>query len=192
MSILFITHDLGIVAQMADRVAIMYAGRIVETGPVRDIFRHPAHPYTRALIDAVPRLGDARPRAPDHADRRGNAKYLRSAFRLPVPPRCPIAQLPRCAAALARSSSGAPMRSNDPWRQGAGAVTALLKVEHLSVKFPIKTRGIWSKTIGWVSAVDDVSLGLREARHWRWWAKAVRARPRSGWQSCAGTSPPPG
>jgi peptide/nickel transport system ATP-binding protein len=58
MAILFITHDLGIVAQMADRVAIMYAGRIVESGPVGDMFRHPAHPYTRALLAAVPRLGD--------------------------------------------------------------------------------------------------------------------------------------
>jgi ABC-type dipeptide/oligopeptide/nickel transport system ATPase component len=48
MAILFITHDLGIVAQMASRVAVMYAGRIVESGPVRDIFRNAAHPYTRA------------------------------------------------------------------------------------------------------------------------------------------------
>src|SRR5262249_15589509 len=52
MAILFITHDLGIVAQIADRVAIMYSGRIVEGGPVREIFRRPSHPYTRALLEA--------------------------------------------------------------------------------------------------------------------------------------------
>lgn len=58
MAILFITHDLGIVAHLADKVAIMYAGRIVEHGDVRSIFHRPFHPYTRALLDAVPRLGD--------------------------------------------------------------------------------------------------------------------------------------
>jgi peptide/nickel transport system ATP-binding protein len=58
MGILFITHDLGVVAQMADEVAIMYAGRIVERGPVRAIFRDPQHPYTMNLLRAVPRLTD--------------------------------------------------------------------------------------------------------------------------------------
>ncbi len=60
MAIIFITHDLGVVAQMADRVAIMYTGKIVETGPVRDIFRHPTHPYTGNLLRAVPKLGRLR------------------------------------------------------------------------------------------------------------------------------------
>jgi peptide/nickel transport system ATP-binding protein len=59
MAMIFITHDLGIVAQMADDVAIMYTGRIVEQGPVRAIFRQPQHPYTRDLLRAVPRLGGA-------------------------------------------------------------------------------------------------------------------------------------
>jgi peptide/nickel transport system ATP-binding protein len=62
MGILFITHDLGVVAQMADDVAIMYAGRIVERGPVRAIFREPRHPYTINLLRAVPRLIDLRSR----------------------------------------------------------------------------------------------------------------------------------
>ncbi|MBP7002931.1 ABC transporter ATP-binding protein [Amaricoccus sp.] len=100
MAILFITHDLGIVAQMADRVAIMYAGRIVETGAVREIFRRPAHPYTRALIEAVPRLGDL-----EHGRRiRPIAGAMPSLFEPPpgcrFHPRCPVAELPRCAAAL--------------------------------------------------------------------------------------------
>ena len=56
MGILFITHDFGVVAHMCDRVAVMYAGRIVETGPVREIFDNPVHPYTQALIASVPKL----------------------------------------------------------------------------------------------------------------------------------------
>ncbi len=58
MGILFITHDFGVVARMCDRVAVMYAGRIVETGPVREIFDNPVHPYTQALIASVPKLRD--------------------------------------------------------------------------------------------------------------------------------------
>jgi oligopeptide/dipeptide ABC transporter ATP-binding protein len=54
LSLLLITHDLGVVAETADRVAVMYAGRIVETGPVRAIFRTPQHPYTRGLLASIP------------------------------------------------------------------------------------------------------------------------------------------
>jgi oligopeptide/dipeptide ABC transporter ATP-binding protein len=54
LSLLLITHDLGVVAETADRVAVMYAGRIVEEGPVRTIFRSPQHPYTRGLLASMP------------------------------------------------------------------------------------------------------------------------------------------
>jgi oligopeptide/dipeptide ABC transporter ATP-binding protein len=54
LSLLFITHDLGVIAGTADRVAVMYAGRIVEQGPVREVFRHPRHPYTRGLLASIP------------------------------------------------------------------------------------------------------------------------------------------
>jgi oligopeptide/dipeptide ABC transporter ATP-binding protein len=59
LALIFITHNLGIVAKMCDVVAVMYAGRLVESGSVRQIFNAPAHPYTRALIESIPRLGDA-------------------------------------------------------------------------------------------------------------------------------------
>jgi oligopeptide/dipeptide ABC transporter ATP-binding protein len=59
-AMIFVTHDLGIVARICDRVAVMYGGRIVEIGPVRRIFKSPAHPYTKALLDAIPRLGARR------------------------------------------------------------------------------------------------------------------------------------
>ena len=54
LSLLLITHDLGVIAETADRVAVMYAGRIVEQGAVRDIFRHPQHPYTQGLLASIP------------------------------------------------------------------------------------------------------------------------------------------
>ena len=56
LSLIFITHDFGIVAKMCDRVAVMYAGRIVEQGSVRDIFNRPSHPYTEALLASVPKM----------------------------------------------------------------------------------------------------------------------------------------
>jgi oligopeptide transport system ATP-binding protein len=56
MGLILITHDLGVVADTADRIAVMYAGRIVETAPVHDLYKRPAHPYTRGLLDSVPRL----------------------------------------------------------------------------------------------------------------------------------------
>jgi peptide/nickel transport system ATP-binding protein len=59
MGILFVTHNLGVVAEIADRVAVMYAGRIVETGTVADVFAHPRHPYTIGLMRSVPKLGEA-------------------------------------------------------------------------------------------------------------------------------------
>jgi oligopeptide/dipeptide ABC transporter ATP-binding protein len=58
LALIFITHNLGIVARMCDSVAVMYAGRVVESGPVRRIFNAPAHPYTRALVESIPRLGE--------------------------------------------------------------------------------------------------------------------------------------
>jgi len=56
-ALIFVTHNLGIVARMCDRVAVMYAGRIVEMGPVRRLLTRPAHPYSRALLESIPRLG---------------------------------------------------------------------------------------------------------------------------------------
>jgi len=62
LGILFITHDLGVVAEICDRTAVMYAGQIVEEGPTEELFRRPRHPYTHGLISSVPRIG--------HEDRR--------------------------------------------------------------------------------------------------------------------------
>lgn len=57
MSVLLITHNFGIVANFADRVLVMFEGRLVEQGPVKEILKFPKHPYTKALLDCIPRLG---------------------------------------------------------------------------------------------------------------------------------------
>jgi peptide/nickel transport system ATP-binding protein/oligopeptide transport system ATP-binding protein len=60
MSVVLVTHDLGVVAETCDRVAVLYSGRLMETGPVETVLSHPAHPYTLGLINSVPRATDAR------------------------------------------------------------------------------------------------------------------------------------
>ena len=64
MALILITHDLGVVARMADRVVVMYAGQVVETGTAEEIFAAPRHPYTRGLLDCIPIPGKTRPGAP--------------------------------------------------------------------------------------------------------------------------------
>ncbi len=91
MAILLITHNLGIVGDMADRVAVMYAGQIVELAPAKELLRHPLHPYTKALMNAVPKLAGGANRLsaiPGNVPRIGNfPPGCRFA------PRCPIAKL---------------------------------------------------------------------------------------------------
>ncbi len=87
MGLILITHDLGVVAEVADRVAVMYAGRIVETGPVRDLYHHPAHPYTQGLMASTPRMDQ----------RSGQLTPIRGAppDLMRIPPGCPFH--PRCS-----------------------------------------------------------------------------------------------
>ena len=92
VALIFVTHNLGIVAKMCDRVAVMYAGKIVEQAPVRELFDSPKHPYTRALLGSMPRLGSKEPLY----SIRGQPPNLAS---LPAGcafhPRCPDV-MPRC------------------------------------------------------------------------------------------------
>ncbi|MEU3354193.1 ABC transporter ATP-binding protein [Streptomyces sp. NPDC037389] len=90
MGLILITHDLGVVADVADKIAVMYAGRIVETAPVHELYKRPAHPYTKGLLDSIPRL-----------DQKGQELYAikglpPNLLRIPAGcafnPRCPMAQ----------------------------------------------------------------------------------------------------
>ncbi|MFC9848728.1 ABC transporter ATP-binding protein [Streptomyces sp. NPDC060223] len=90
MGLILITHDLGVVADVADRIAVMYAGRIVESAPVHDIYKAPAHPYTKGLLESIPRL-----------DQKGQELYAIKGLPpnlMHIPPgcafnpRCPMAQ----------------------------------------------------------------------------------------------------
>jgi oligopeptide/dipeptide ABC transporter ATP-binding protein len=115
LAMIFITHNLGIVARMCDAVAVMYAGRIVESGPVRQIFSAPRHPYTRALIESIPRLGEANGRLtaiegqpPDPA-----ALPEGCAFH----PRCP-ARLEKCATERPRDTIVGPGHRTACWLHG--------------------------------------------------------------------------
>ena len=104
MAVLFITHNLGVVAEIADRVVVMYAGRVVEEGDVRSLFRAPRHPYTRGLLACLPRRALATT-APG-LGRRLNAIAGQVASPLDPLPGCAFA--PRCALALPECSAAMP------------------------------------------------------------------------------------
>jgi peptide/nickel transport system ATP-binding protein len=89
MAIIFITHDLGVIAQIADYVVVMYLGRVMETGPVDDIFHRPQHPYTRALLVSIPTM---------HAPSKGLLPTIAGSIPHPFnrPAGCPFH--PRCSA----------------------------------------------------------------------------------------------
>lgn len=114
MGMVIVTHDLGVAAEVADRVAVMYAGQIVEQGPVRDVLRRPAHPYTQGLLSSVIREGGAEvsaiPGAPPDLRR--------------PPPGCAFA--PRCPQALAACTSTMP----DTTALGPDWLARCLRLEH--------------------------------------------------------------
>ena len=187
VALIFVTHDLGIVAKMCDRVAVMYAGQIVESGTTRDIFTQPRHPYTIALLNCLPTL--TRGREP-LATIEGQPPDLAH-----LPPGCSFA--PRCPLAQAQCHTTSPPleefltgHSVACWRteQTADSVGVLqwssrqaenhvgtqehglrprngvviLEAQGLTKHFPV-TRGLlFSRTIGTVKAVDGIDFCLRQ------------------------------
>jgi peptide/nickel transport system ATP-binding protein len=116
LAMLFITHDLSVLVEVADRIAIMYAGQVVEEGPAETVFHEPAHPYTKALAGAFPEIGDTR--------FRGKPSGLGGDPPDPqhVPPGCPFH--PRCAEAI----GVCPSLDVKLWKAGEGRSAACIHV----------------------------------------------------------------
>ncbi len=179
MGMLLITHDLGVVAQMAHRVGVMYAGEIIEEAPREAFFSSPRHPYTQKLFAALP---DITRRGGRLETIDGQVPALTA-----MPSGCRFAE--RCPHAWERCRAEAPkwhqvgeqhrVRCHllaEPERLVASAPqalretnslatpdSALLTVDHLRVHFPIR-RGVFQRTVGHVKAVDDVSFELARGR----------------------------
>jgi oligopeptide/dipeptide ABC transporter ATP-binding protein len=174
MGMLLITHDLGVVAENADRVGVMYAGELLEEGARDAFFTAPQHPYSRMLFEALPRTGDAG-RLTTIA---GQVPRLDSLLRgCRFAPRCPFA-VARCRAESpgwqelgglrVRCHLAGSLPTDSVRERVAASVTEqstqpLLQVEGLKVYFPIR-RGLIQRTVGHVRAVDDVALTIQASR----------------------------
>ena len=175
MGMLLITHDLGVVAENADRVGVMYAGELLEEGSRADFFRAPQHPYSRMLFEALPRPGEGGRLAtiPGQVPRLADTLHgCRFAPRCPhAAPRCRQespgwqtlgAQRVRCHFAGQLAEPGARLEAAAP-AAAAAATAPLLRVDALEVHFPIR-RGLFQRTVGHVRAVDGVSLAIAAGR----------------------------
>ena len=181
MAIIIITHNMGVVAETADRVLVMYAGRIVEEAPVARLFDHPLHPYTRGLLECVPSLDQDHERLvaipgtlPDPARRPAGCRFA---------PRCRYA-VPACAAALpplgdVRSRPHCRLHPRPrSWRmtplvEAAGADQALPGAQRRSAASPHHpaARGRRCRV-----------AHRRQARRWAWSASPAAANP--PWAAC--------
>ena len=129
-AVMFITHDMGVVAQMADEVVVMWRGRPVEQGPVEQIFHRPQHPYTRALLSAVPKLGSMQGQ--------------------PLPQRTPLIVL----------EGDTPREVGTTQVQDTvDATKTLLSVDKLTTRFDVG-HSLWGRVTHRVHAVEQVSLNI--------------------------------
>ncbi len=161
IGLILITHDLGVVAGMADTVAVMYAGRVVERGGVDAVFEASRHPYTRGLLAALPKLdaGDAAA----GRDRGQAALAQRPPAGLRLPPALPPGPgpLPHRGAGAARGRSDLerlPLCRDPAGRRSMSA--PILAVRHLVKAFPVRGGMLFDRAVAHVSAVADVSLDL--------------------------------
>ncbi len=190
-SVMLITHDLGVIAELADNVVVLYAGQVVEYADVKTIFEHPKHPYTIALLESIPRLTDDRGRKlfsisgtiPDPLHRPGGCPFhTRCRFAQDV---CAVEQPPltvledgskvRCwmhvethAHHFAHVDRTSPRMVAKDQRRDPGsdvvdgqAARPLLQIRNLVKHFPIRG-GLMRKVTGRVRAVDDVSFNIME------------------------------
>jgi peptide/nickel transport system ATP-binding protein len=181
LAMVFVTHDLGIVAKLCDRVAVMYAGRIVETGTTREIFNRPRHPYTIGLLSCLPTL--ARGRQPLIAIEGQPPDLAHVPAGCSFAPRCPLAEVP-CRetvpplAAVASGHLAACLRTADtggadarrrvfvagppaPEHAEAAAGDVVLEGRGVTKHFPLARGTLLARAAGTVKAVDGVDFELR-------------------------------
>lgn len=186
--VIMITHDLGVIAGIADRVAVMYAGRVVEQGDVNDIFYHTAMPYTIGLLGSLPRLDERKETA--LASVEGNPpSMLIEPTGCPFAARCPIVKdeclngEPALERTTESNHSAACVRAKEI-RQGnlhfsdiypAPKAVAppfagvdrfdrkeVLRISGVKKSFPLMKGAVFKRQVGWVHAVDGISLDIRE------------------------------
>ncbi len=146
-SVIFITHDLGVIAEIADRVIVMYKGKIVEQGVVLDIFSDPKHPYTKSLLACRPPLKIRLRKLPTVVDfmREENGQII---------------ELPTSVSEAINAQVISKVET-DARRERLLDGKTLLEVKNLKTWFPSK-KNFFGKTTDWVKAVDDVSFNVQE------------------------------
>jgi peptide/nickel transport system ATP-binding protein len=145
MSILFITHDLGVIAEIAHDVAVMFRGRLVEHGPVLEIFENPRHPYTKGLLNCRPHLESMYERLPSVSDFMDIRELEDGEFEI-------VEKVPDLSR-LERDARRVPPPGEEPE----------LVVEGLKVHFPVR-KGILQRVVGHVKAVDGIDLKVAPGR----------------------------
>ena len=170
MAVLFITHDLGVIAEIADEVLVMYRGKVVEQGNVLDIYENPQHPYTKGLLNCRPRLDTTYKRLPTVSD------FMDSVINSDGSATITAKEVgPERMEYFENHGRGRLFSTptelqgygfdKDPASYGQDATCVsddqkpLLKVDNLKVHFPVR-RGLLQRTIGYVKAVDGVSFNV--------------------------------
>ncbi len=151
-AIVFITHDLGVIADVADRVLVMYKGEIVEQGTVENLFKSPQHPYTKSLLACRPPLDDRLRRLPVVADFMTVEKQSDGSIRI-------IEKTDSVGQILA--SVKIPQAETDARLVELMKGEPILRVQNLKTYYPSK-KNFWGKPIEFVKAVDDVSFDVYE------------------------------
>jgi len=167
MAVLFITHDLGVISEIADHVAVMYRGKIVEYNSALEIFRNPQHPYTKGLLACRPRLDTSRRRLPtvaDYMDVTTGADGQIMIVEKVLPPKRLAEIEGRGRGRLLHPQVESPAVEHK--RPAPGEVqyvpagtTPLLSVRDLKIHFPIK-KGFFRRVVGHVKAVDGISFDV--------------------------------
>ena len=172
-ALVLVTHDLGLVGELADNVAVMYSGRVVEQGPAAEILDNPSHPYTVGLLDSVPQLGTRHRllvpipgQAPSPAQRPDGCAFRprcsvgahRDTCRSAIPELEPVAEASgHHTACFFAGEAVARVHVDRSERIVGAADTPLLDVRDLHVTFPV-TAGVFRRSAGEVRAVDGVDL----------------------------------